>query len=86
MKNKQNQSTEIIQSTQMYPDLRQIEHLDPTHSIETILVALTLINGIKNLFKSIGRMRKQGKLNYKLLLQIVGSVLAIWKAIALIFK
>jgi hypothetical protein len=86
VENKQNSSTEIIPSTPIYPDLHQIKHLDPIHSIETILVALTLINGIKNLFKSIGRLRKQGKLNYKLLLQIVGSVLAIWKAIALIFK
>jgi hypothetical protein len=81
MHNEQNQSIEIVPVDRIHPNLHQIKHLNSTHSIETILIVVTLLNGIKNLLKSIDKLRKQGRLDSKLLLQIVGAILAIWKAI-----
>jgi hypothetical protein len=81
MHNEQNQSIEIVPVDRIHPNLHQIKYLNSTHSIETILIVVTLLNGIKNLLKSIDKLRKQGRLDSKLLLQIVGAILAIWKAI-----
>jgi hypothetical protein len=80
MKNEQNRSVEIILSVPMYLDLHQIKHLDPTHSIDILLV-FTLITGINKLWLSIDKMRKQGKCDLKLILQAVGAIGVILKAI-----
>jgi hypothetical protein len=81
MKNEQNSSIEIIPSAPIYPDLHQIKHLDPTHSINTILVLFTLLTSINNLLKYSKKILKQRKCDSKMLLQIIGAILAIVKAI-----
>jgi hypothetical protein len=81
MRNEQNQSTEIIQSAPIYPDIHQIKHLDSTHSIETILLVFALLNGLSKLWVSIDKMWKQRKFDPKLLLQAVGAIGVILKAI-----
>jgi hypothetical protein len=80
MINEQNRPIEIVPVEPNYPDLNHSKHLDSTHSID-ILVIFTLLTGINKLRKSIDKLRKQGRLDSKLLLQIVGAILAIWKAI-----
>jgi hypothetical protein len=81
MRNEQNQSTEIIQSAPIYPDLYRIKHLDLTHPIDTILVLFTLLTSINNLLKYIKKILKQRKCDSKMLLQIIGVILSIVKAI-----
>jgi hypothetical protein len=81
MNNEQNKPIEIIPSTPIYPDLHQIKHLDSTHLIDTTLVLVTLLTSIINLLKYIKKILKQRKCDPKLLLQIVGMILAIVKAI-----
>jgi hypothetical protein len=75
------QRIEIIPGDPMYPGLDRIEHLDPTHSID-ILVIFTLLTGFNKLWKSIEKMRKQGKWDANSLLQAVGAIGIILKAIA----
>jgi hypothetical protein len=82
MHNEHNQPIEIVPTDRIYPELHHIKHLDSNHSIETIVIIVTLLNSIKNLLKSLDKLRKSGKLDSKLLLQIVGAILAIWEAIA----
>jgi hypothetical protein len=81
MNNEQNKSIEGVPSTPIYPNPYQIKHLDPTHSIDTILVLFTLLTSINNLLKYIKKILKQRKCDSKMLLQIIGVVLAIVKAI-----
>jgi hypothetical protein len=78
----QNNRIESIPVNLEYPIIHQIERLDPTHSIETIFIAVMLINRFKNLRVSIERMRQQGKFDPKVLFQILGVILAILRAIA----
>ncbi len=78
----QNNRIESIPVNLEYPIVHQIKHLDPTHSIETIFIAVMLIDRFKNLWVSIERMRKQGKFDPKVLFQILGVILAILRAIA----
>jgi hypothetical protein len=81
MHNKQSQQIEIVPVEQIYPDLHQIKHLDSTHSIKTILVVFALLNGLNKLWVWINKMRKQKKINPDLLLQAVGIIGMILKAI-----
>jgi hypothetical protein len=81
MNNGQNKSIEGVSSAPIYPNPYQIKHLDPTHSIDTILVLLTLITSINNLLKYIKSILKQRKCDSKMLLQIIGAILTIVKAI-----
>ena len=80
MRNQENQ-IQIVETNWIYPDLHQMKHFDSTHSIETILVVFTLLNGLNKLWVSIDKMRKQRKINPDLLLQTVGAIGVILKAI-----
>jgi hypothetical protein len=81
MNNEQNKSIEGVLSAPIYPNPYQIKHLDPTHPIDTILVLFTLLTSINNLLKYIKKILKQRKCDSKMLLQIIGVILAIVKAI-----
>jgi hypothetical protein len=81
MNNKQTKSIEGVPSAPIYPNPYQIKHLDPTPSIDTILVLFTLLTSINNLLKYIKKILKQRKCDSKMLLQIIGVILAIIKAI-----
>jgi hypothetical protein len=80
MRNQKNQ-IQIVETNWIYPDLHQMKHFDSTHSIETIFVVFALLNGLSKLWVSIDKMRKQRKFDPKLLLQAVGAIGAILKAI-----
>jgi hypothetical protein len=82
MTTEHNKQIESIPANLEYPIIHQIERLDPTHSIETIFIAVMLINRCKNLWVSIERIRQQGKFDPKVLFQILGVILAILRAIA----
>jgi hypothetical protein len=81
MNNEQTKSIEGVPSAPIYPNLYQIKHFDPTHSIDTILVLFTLLTSINNLLKYIKKILKQRKCDSKMLLQIIGAILTIVKAI-----
>jgi hypothetical protein len=81
MENEHNRPIEIVPVEPNYPDLNHSKHLDSTHSID-ILVIFTLLTGFNKLWRSIGQLRKKGKLSLKLLFPIFSALLAIWKAIA----
>jgi hypothetical protein len=81
MYNEQNQQIEIVPGNRIYPNLYQSEHINPTHSID-IFIVFTLITGISKLWCSIEKMRKQGKCDSNSLLQAVGAIGIILKAIA----
>lgn len=81
MHDEQNQRIDIAPSDRIYPDFQHIKHLDPTHSID-IIVLITLLTGIQKLWKAIDAMRKRGKCSPQLLLQAVGAIGAIVKAIS----
>jgi hypothetical protein len=80
MTNKQNQSIEITPTAPMYPDLGRVEHFDPIHSIDIVLL-FALLTGIIKLWRSIGKLRKQRKCSPKLLFPIFSALLAILRAI-----
>jgi hypothetical protein len=80
--NEQNKSVEGVSTVPVYPELDPIKHINSNYSIETILVVFALLNGLKKLWISIDKLRKQGKCSPNLLLQIVGTLWAIVKAIA----
>jgi hypothetical protein len=77
----QNNRIESIPVHLEYPIVHQIKHIDPTHSID-ILAIFALLTGVSKLWRSIGQLRKKGKLSLKLLFPIFSALLAIWKAIA----
>jgi hypothetical protein len=79
--NEQNKSVEGVSTVPVYPDLHQMKHLHSNHSIETILVVFALLNGLNKLWISINKMRKQGRCTPNLLLQAVGAIAVILKAI-----
>jgi hypothetical protein len=80
MTTEQNKQIESIPADLQYPCFDKIEHLDPNHSID-ILVIFTLLTGFNKLWRSIGQLRKQGKLSPKLVFPIFSALWAIWKAI-----
>ncbi|WP_310487994.1 hypothetical protein [Chamaesiphon sp. VAR_69_metabat_338] len=80
MKNEQNRPIEIVPVEPNYPDLIHSKHLNSTHSID-IVVLFALLTGINKLWRSIGQLRKQGKLSPKLVFPIFSALWAIWKAI-----
>jgi hypothetical protein len=80
MTTEQSKQIESIPADLQYPCFDRIEHLNPTHSID-ILVIFTLLTGFNKLWRSIEKMRKKGKLSPKLLFPIFSALLAIWKAI-----
>jgi hypothetical protein len=79
--NEQNKSIESVPSAPKYSDIHQVKHLNSNHSIDTILFLFALLTSLKNLLKYIKKILKQRKCDPKLLLQIVGAILAIIKAI-----
>jgi hypothetical protein len=81
MNNEQNKLIEGVQSAPIHPNPYQIKHLDSTYSIDTILVLFTLLTSINNLLKYSKEILKQRKCDSKMLLQIIGVILAIIKAI-----
>jgi hypothetical protein len=81
MQHKENQ-IQTVEIDRIYPDLHQMKHLNSNHSVETILVIFALLNGLKKLWLSIDKLRKQEKCSPELLLQIVGALWVIVKAIA----
>jgi hypothetical protein len=81
MQHQENQ-IQTVEIDRIYPDLHQMKHLNSNYSIETILVIFALLNGLNKLWMSIDKLRKQGKCSPKLLLQIVGALWAIVKAIS----
>jgi hypothetical protein len=78
--NEQHQTIECVPTTPTYPDLHQIEHLNSNYSID-IFILCTLITAFNKLWRLIDKMRKQRKIDLKLLLQAVGAIGAILKAI-----
>ncbi len=80
MTNEQNRPIEIVPFEPNYPDLNHSKHLDSTHSID-ILALFALLTGINKLWRSIGQLRKKGKLNPKLVFPIFSALLAIVRAI-----
>lgn len=80
MNNEQTKSIEGVPSAPIYPNLYQIKHLDPTYPID-IFALFTLITAFNKLWRLIDKMRKQKKFNLDLLLQIVGAIGVILKAI-----
>jgi hypothetical protein len=81
MTTEQSKQIESIPADLQYPCFDRIEHLNPTHSID-ILVIFTLLTGFNKLWRSIEKMRKQGKCDANSLLQAVGAIGIILKAIA----
>jgi hypothetical protein len=78
MRNQKNQ-IQIVETNWIYPDLHQMKHFDSTHSID-IFVLFTLITAFNKLWRLVNKMRKQRKFDPKLLLQAVGAIGAILKA------
>jgi hypothetical protein len=81
MTTEHNKQIESIPADLQYPCFDKIEHLDPNHSID-ILVIFTLLTGLNKLWRLIEKMRKQGKWDANSLLQAVGAIGIILKAIA----
>jgi hypothetical protein len=80
MIDEQNRLIEIVPVEPNYPDPNHSKHLDSTHSIN-ILALFALLAGINKLWRSIGQLRKQGKLSPKLVFPIFSALWAIWKTI-----
>jgi hypothetical protein len=53
-----------------------------TDSLSLLLIVFGLLNGIKKLWISIDKLKKQRKLDPTLLLQMLGSMVAILKALS----
>jgi hypothetical protein len=79
--NKQNKSIEGVPSAPEYPDFHQNKDINLTHSIDSILIAVTFFNCIKNSWRAIDKMRKQKKWNLNILLQLVSIILALLKVL-----
>jgi hypothetical protein len=75
----QNQEIVCVPTTPTYPNRPQMEHLNSNYSID-IFVLITLITAFNKLWKSIDKMWKQRKFDPKLLLQAVGAIGAMLKA------
>lgn len=78
--NEQHQTIECVPTIPTYPDLHRIEHINSNYSID-IFVLCTLITAFNKLWRLIDKMWKQRKLDPKLLLQAVGAIGVILKAI-----
>jgi hypothetical protein len=76
----QNQAIECVPITPTYPDFHQMEHLNSNYSID-IFILCTSITAFNKLWRLVNKMRKQRKFDPKLLLQAVGAIGAILKAI-----
>jgi hypothetical protein len=71
-----------IPTNRINPYPHQIKHIDSNHSIETILVVFALLNGLKKLWRSIDKIRKDRKIDPTSLLQTVATIGTIIKAIS----
>ncbi len=76
----QNKAIECVLITPTYPDSHQMEHLNSNYSID-IFILCTSITAFNKLWRLVNKMRKQRKFDHKLLLQAVGAIGAILKAI-----
>jgi hypothetical protein len=80
MTTEQKKLIESISANLQYPCFDKIEHLDPTHSID-ILVLFTLLTSFNKLWRSIGKLRKQRKFSTKLVFPIFSALWAMVRAI-----
>jgi hypothetical protein len=69
-----------VDPVQPYPHSSTIPNL--TDSLSLLLIVFGLLNGIKKLWISIDKLKKQRKLDPTLLLQMLGSMVAILKALS----
>jgi hypothetical protein len=76
----QSKSIECVSTTLAHSDIPPIQYLNFADSID-IFVLFTLITAFNKLWKSINKTRQQRKFDLKLLLQSVGAIGAILKAI-----
>jgi hypothetical protein len=80
MQHQENQ-IQIIEVNSVQPDSHPIKNNDLNDIFGSFFIMLGLLVGIKNLWRSIHKLRKQRKFSPKLFLQIVIAIWAIVKAI-----
>jgi hypothetical protein len=80
MQHQENQ-IQIIEIDPVQSDPNPSKNTDLTDLFGSYFIIFGLLMGIEKLWRSIDKLRKQGKFSPKLLLQIVGAIVAIVKAI-----
>lgn len=81
----QHQQNQIVAIDPVQPDCHSSKIPDLTDLLSYTLFIFGLLTSIKNLLKSIDKLKKQQKLDMTILLQMLGAVLTIVKAIGQLF-